>query len=98
MNYHGTVKLILHNVVKHEFAYFSREERNKIVERWRKLYGSDFETYELGIVPKYMKELRKSPEGETKLQQLQRESKIRQERRYISIRNHKRLTPAAVNK
>ena len=41
MNYHGTVKLILGQVVKHEFAYFSREERNKIVERWRDIYAAD---------------------------------------------------------
>ena len=89
MNYHGTVKLIIGKVVKHEFAYFSREERNKTIERWRKIYGMGFENYELLIAPKYVKELRKPPEGETKLQRLQRESKVRQGRRYISIRNQK---------
>lgn len=38
--------------IVHSFAYYSREDRNKIIERWREIYREDFERFKLIIAPK----------------------------------------------
>lgn len=51
MNYRGTVKLVKADHVFHEFVYEDRESRKRIIERWRRLYGVNFDEFELIVAP-----------------------------------------------
>lgn len=95
MNYNGTINLIAADgkEILHSFAYTSREERKKIVDRWKRTYEDYYHLCCLAIIPNvYVPSVKVSPEAkkrlaEEKLARLQERSSGR----------HKQFTrPAAV--
>lgn len=51
MNYNGTIKLLFGGMIIHDVVYSSREERNDIVEMWKRSYMKSFEVFHVLIAP-----------------------------------------------
>lgn len=69
INYRGTVKLVNGNVTIHSFQYTSREERNSIIDRWKKICKGYFHCYNVQIVPAIVGDAPK-PKRKTKTERL----------------------------
>lgn len=80
MNYTGVIKLYSGKKELHAFDYFSREERNTIVERWKKAYPHVINALDVHVVPTILVNYQGRKKKKTRLEEMQEQSRERYER------------------